>query len=169
MVEGQRGIAMSKLAQAKALADEWAWLKEVANREVVLSSHFNGATPHQLIDMWQSGKNLHGKPLSKFESQALFEAWCRVFNELPPDDDSDDTAPQDPATSEPELPPDDSMLRIKEVARQTGVSESTIKRMALDGRFPKPMRLSPHRIGWPARDVRAWLEELDGARRKVRS
>ena len=39
----------------------------------------------------------------------------------------------------------------------------------IDGRFAKPMRLSPRRIGWLARDARAWLDGLDGARRKVRS
>jgi prophage regulatory protein len=84
---------------------------------------------------------------------ALVEAWCRVFRELPPDDDGSTEADAH-ASPEPELPPDDTMLRIKEVARQTGISESTIKRKVIAGDFPKPMRLSSHRIGWPARDVR---------------
>jgi hypothetical protein len=30
------------------------------------------------------------------------------------------------------------------------------------------MRLSPRRKGWPARDVKAWLDGLDGGRHKTR-
>ena len=88
-----------------------------------------------------------------------------MFGQLPPDDDAEPEAP----APEPELPADDTMLSTRDVVRQTGVSDSTIKRMVLDGRFPKPMRLSPRRIGWPARDVRLWLERLDGSRQKTRT
>jgi prophage regulatory protein len=121
-----------------------------------------------LIQMWSSGKRLDGKPLSQFETQALAERWCAVFGELPPDDDDADDALQEPNAPEPELPADDTMLRAKDVVRLTGLSLSTLKRMVLDGRFAKPMRLSPRRIGWPARDVKAWLDGLDGARQKAR-
>jgi prophage regulatory protein len=87
-----------------------------------------------------------------------------VFGELPPDC-SEDGEP-DPAP-EPELPSDDTtMLRAKEVARRTGLSLSTLKRKVISGEFPKPMRLSPRRIGWQAGAVRSWLEGLDGARVK---
>ncbi len=93
-----------------------------------------------------------------------------MFGEFPPFDDDDRADQSDaPAAPEPELPPDDTMLRTKEVLRLIGVSESSLKRMVLDGRFPRPCRLSPRRIGWPARDVKAWLEGLNGARRKVRT
>ncbi|HUJ38009.1 MAG TPA: AlpA family phage regulatory protein, partial [Hyphomicrobium sp.] len=92
-----------------------------------------------------------------------------MFGEWPPfDDDDDSTAEPEAAAPEPELPHDDTMLRANDVARLTGLSLSTLKRMVLDHRFPKPMHLSPRRIGWPARDVKRWLEELDGARRKTR-
>ena len=125
------------------------------------------ATPHQLIDMWESGKNLQGRMLSPFETQALAEAWCGVFGELPPGC-SEDGEP-DPPEPEAELPADGTMLKAKDVVRITGVSLATLKRKVLSGDFPTPMRLSPRRIGWPARDVRLWLERLDGARQKTRT
>jgi prophage regulatory protein len=159
---------MTKLEKAKALADAWAGQAKDAARDADSCSYFKGVTPHGLIEMWQSGKNLKGRPLSQFETQALAEAWCRVFNELPPDC-SEDGEPDPPPEPEAALPPDDTMLSARDVVRLTGVSLATVKRMVLDGRFPKPMRLSPRRIGWPARDVKQWLDGLDGARRKVRS
>jgi prophage regulatory protein len=160
---------MSKLTTAKALADEWAAQAKDARRTANVCSYFDHLGPHDLIRMWESGKSAKGQPLSPFEFEALVERWAQVFNQLPPDDDyTDDAAPQEPAAPEPELPAD-TMLRAKEVLRLIGVSESSLKRMVLDGRFPKPMRLSPRRIGWPARDVKAWLEGLDGARSKTRT
>jgi prophage regulatory protein len=156
---------MGKLEKAKALADEWAEREEDAKHTAALCAHFEGATPHQLIEMWESGKNLQGRSLSQFETQALAEAWCLVFKELPPDC-SQDGEPDPPP--EPELPADDTMLSEKEVLPLIGVSSSTLKRMVRDGRFPNSMRLSPHRIGWPAREVKKWLEGLDRAREKVR-
>ena len=90
-----------------------------------------------------------------------------MFGVLPPDDDSDD-APDPPTPVQPELPADDTMLRTKDALRLMGVSLSSLKRMVMDGRFPTPMRLSPRRIGWPARDVKAWLEAAECARAKGR-
>ncbi len=159
---------MSKLARAKELAEGWAWEAKEAADTAAVCSHFDRASPTQLIEMWETGKNIEGEPLKQFESQALAEAWCRVFGEMPPDDDADEPTFSEPRAPEPELPADDTMLREKEVLRLTGVSQSSLKRMVLDGRFPKPMRLSPHRIGWPGRDVKAWLDGLDAARRKAR-
>ena len=66
------------------------------------------------------------------------------------------------------LPADDTMLRISEVVRLTGISVSSIKRMVEDGRFPRPMRIGIRAIGWPARDVRHFVEALDEQRRRTR-
>ena len=159
---------MTKLARAKALAEAWASQERDAKRDADFCAHFNDASPHYLIEMWQSGKNPQGRVLSQFETQALAEAWCCVFGELPPDC-SEDGEPDPPPEPEPELPADDTMLSAKDVVRLTGVSLATMKRMVLDQRFPQAVRLSPRRIGWPARDVRLWFGELDGARRKMRS
>ena len=157
---------MSKLSDARALADEWLDQAEHARYEASITSYFNGCSAHQLIGMWEGGNNLKGKPLSRFETQALAEAWCRVFGELPPDDDGDETAA--PLPPQPELPPDDTMLRTKDVLRLIGLSRSTLKRMVIDKRFPAPVRLSPRRIGWPADDVKTWLDAADDARAKGR-
>jgi prophage regulatory protein len=167
-----RGEHMSKLAGAKELAEEWAWQAEEERRVAAQCAHFDGCTPLQLIGMWETGKNLEGQPLGQWQVQALAEAWCRVFGELPPDDDASDgsgEAPDpEPPQPEPELPADDTMLRTKDVLRLMGLSRSTLKRMVIDGRFPKPMRLSPRRLGWPARDVKAWLDAAESARAKSR-
>lgn len=61
---------MSKLCQARTLADDWADQAMHAAHEADVSSHFDGCSAHQLIDMWESAKNLRGKPLSQFETQA---------------------------------------------------------------------------------------------------
>ena len=153
---------MSKLARAKELADDWAWEAREAAHTAALCHYFDDASPHQLIEMWETGKDLRGKLLDQFETRALTEAWCRVFGELPPeDDDADDPASQGPGQPELDLPADDTMLRTKDVLRITGLSLSTLKRMVIDERFPRPMRISPRRLGWPARDVRQWLEGLE--------
>ena len=157
---------MGKLTQLKALADDWAVEAKHAANEAALNAHFDSCSAHQLIEMWETGKNPKGKPLSQWEGQALVEAWCRVFGELPPTDD-DEYAPE-PSAPQPDLPADDTMLRAKDVVRLTGLSLSTLKRMVLDGRFVKPVRLSPRRIGWPARDVKAWLDAAEDARTKGR-
>ena len=152
----------------RALADDWAIEAKHAANEAALNTHFESCSAHQLIAMWETGKNLKGKPLSEWEGQALVEAWCRVFGELPPSDDDGGAAEQEPSAPEPEMPADDTMLRAKDVVRLTGLSLSTLKRMVISGSFVKPIRLSPRRVGWPARDVRAWLETADGARQNAR-
>ena len=156
---------MSDLSRAKALADEWADQAEHAAEEAALNTYFSRCSPHQLIDMWVTGKNRKGKPLTQWETQALVEAWCGVFGELPRDEPSADDA-FEPSAPTPELPADDTMLRTKDVLRLMGVSLSTLKRMVTEGRFPKPLRLSPRRRGWPARDVTAWLDAAEDARAK---
>ena len=88
---------------------------------------------------------------------------------MPPDDveELNGLAADQAPTAEPE-PEDDTMLRMGEVVRLTGISDSTIKRMVIDGRFPKPMRLSPRRIGWKAGEVKSWIRQLDDQRRAPR-
>jgi prophage regulatory protein len=121
-----------------------------------------------VIKMWETGKNEQGRKLSQFEFAGLVERWCELFGSLPPDDDaSEPDGNASPKTSEPE-PEDDTMLRMGEVVRLTGISGSTVKRMVIDGRFPKPMRLSPRRIGWKAGEVKTWIRQLDDQRRAPR-
>jgi excisionase family DNA binding protein len=154
------------IEEAKELAEAWQAEIDDAEKSWHVSSHFNTATPVQVVRMWETRKNLEGRKLSKFEFGALVEAWYRVFNCAPPSKSPTGEVKTPPP--KPELPPDDTTISAKEVARLTGISLSTIKRMVGDGRFPPPMQLSEWRIGWPARDVREWLAERDEMRWKRR-
>ncbi|HEU4380529.1 MAG TPA: AlpA family phage regulatory protein [Hyphomicrobiaceae bacterium] len=153
------------IAEAKALAIEWEADWERHCFESAVDDHFRDASGSQLVSMWESRTNEKGQALTNFEFQALCSAWLQVFGCLPPDSDAADASTAEMlATPQEPQPADDTMVSPTEAARMAGVSLSTIKRMVLDDRFPKPMRLSPRRIGWPAREVKAWLRQLDDQR-----
>jgi prophage regulatory protein len=64
------------------------------------------------------------------------------------------------------LPADDTMFRMPDVERMTGVKKSTIKRMVAAGTFPKPLRIGMRARGWLARDVKC--ETLSEQQRRPR-
>ena len=64
---------MSSIAKLKAVADEWAEQAKDAARNAAVCAHFDHLGPHDLIRMWETGKNLYGLLLSRFEAQALME------------------------------------------------------------------------------------------------
>lgn len=39
-----------------------------------------------------------------------------------------------------------------------GVSEATLDRMVVNGLFPRPVKLGPRMVRWPAHAVRDWLK-----------
>ncbi|CAB3648399.1 helix-turn-helix transcriptional regulator [Achromobacter marplatensis] len=47
--------------------------------------------------------------------------------------------------------------RVPMVSRVLGIAVSTLWAWAAQGRFPKPVKLSPRVSAWPVADVRAWL------------
>lgn len=50
------------------------------------------------------------------------------------------------------------MLNIREVAKRTGLSVSTINRMERDDEdFPRPVYLTPGRIAWHDDEIGCWL------------
>ena len=51
------------------------------------------------------------------------------------------------------------ILSRQEVAWLLGISVTTLWRMVRDGMFPPAMRISPGRVGWPARTVARWIDE----------
>jgi predicted DNA-binding transcriptional regulator AlpA len=152
------------IEQAKALATQWEAQYEDHLRTTAIASRFKDATPSQVIHMWETCRNERGQKLSQGEVTALVERWLDLFGMYPPGD----TEPGDTAQSREPEPQDDDMLRPRDVVRLTGLSLSTIKRMVNDGRFPKPMHLSPRRIGWPAGEVKDWINRLDDQRRATR-
>lgn len=125
-----------------------------ALRSKAEETHFEHCSAGQLIEMWESGRNLKRRKLSDFEFRALCEAWVQVFGSLPPG--PTDTASAPPTTITRPAP--DTMLNMQDVIRLTGLSESSIKRMVTDGRFPPPIKLSPRRNGWLASAVIEWRD-----------
>jgi prophage regulatory protein len=153
------------IQQAKALADKWQAQHDDRDREP-RASYFSDASAHDLIQMWETKRRVEGKKLNQWEFACLVEAWCETFGGLP-HTTTDRSVPTDREQPEP-LPADDTMLRMSDVTRLTGISQSTIKRMVEDARFPKPLKLGQRARGWLARDVRAFIEQLEDQRRSPR-
>ncbi len=53
-------------------------------------------------------------------------------------------------------------LTLKEVSTLIGLSPVTIWRLRRRNDFPKPIRLSPGRVGFLESDVAAWIEARRG-------
>jgi prophage regulatory protein len=51
------------------------------------------------------------------------------------------------------------VLSASEVAKKTSMSVSNLRRMAREGKFPKPFPLSENRSGWLESDVDEWISE----------
>ena len=161
-------MARITIDDAKQLADDWKAQRDERDRQP-RASFYRDASAHDLIKMWETGKRLDGRKLNDWEFACLVEAWCDVFGDLPPDDDTVANSVALPECSKAEpLPADDTVLRMPDVERLTGISPSTIKRMVSGGRFPKPLRLGIRAKGWFARDVRAHMQRLDEQRKRPR-
>lgn len=50
-----------------------------------------------------------------------------------------------------------SILRLPEVIRLTGLSKSSIYRLESISKFPARVRLSDAACGWKSEDVQAWI------------
>jgi hypothetical protein len=64
------------LAEAKAQVADWAAQRDQHDRDNALATRFQGASASEVIKMWETGKNEHGRKLSQFEFGALVERWC---------------------------------------------------------------------------------------------
>lgn len=62
------------------------------------------------------------------------------------------TQPAQPAQSQWQ-----SILRLPEVIRQTGLSKSSIYRLESLGQFPARVKLSEAACGWKSEDVQGWI------------
>lgn len=160
-------MASITIEEAKSLADAWKAQRDDYDRQP-RAGYFSDCSAHDLIAMWEAGKRKDGRKLSPYEFGCLVEAWCQVFGRLPPFDSEPATASSAERIKREPLPADDTMLRMPDVERLTGISKSTIKRMVSDGRFPKPLRLGIRAKGWPARDVKQFIDTLDEQRKRPR-
>lgn len=51
----------------------------------------------------------------------------------------------------------DSILRLPEVMKRTGLSRSTIYVYIEKGLFPKPIKIGLRAVGWYASEVNQWI------------
>jgi prophage regulatory protein len=52
----------------------------------------------------------------------------------------------------------DTVLRLPDVKRSTGLSRSTIYLRIAQGTFPKPVSLGRRAVGWLEAEVQRWLQ-----------
>ncbi len=157
-------MARISVAAATKLADRWKAMRDERDRTPD-ADYFRDVSPHDLIRMWETKKGKDGRKLNAWEFGCLVEAWCATFGDLPADAAFE---PKEPSAQAPTMPADDTVLRMPEVERLTGLSTSSIKRMVSDGRFPKPLRLGVRAKGWLAADVRQFIATLDEQRKRPR-
>ena len=51
------------------------------------------------------------------------------------------------------------ILRIQQVAEQTGLSQSSLYKQMRMGLFPRPIKLTARASGWEESAVQAWIEK----------
>ena len=59
----------------------------------------------------------------------------------------------------PRPQPPAAFLRLADVMTRVGLSRSAIWRMAKDGDFPRPRRLSTRAVAWDATEIETWLRQ----------
>jgi prophage regulatory protein len=62
-----------------------------------------------------------------------------------------------------------AILRCKQVAREVGLSRSTIYQRIKDGTFPAPIRLGERAVGWRAGDIDRFLLDPRSYRASVQT
>lgn len=55
-----------------------------------------------------------------------------------------------------------TLMRLPEVMAACGISRSLIYRLAKEGSFPRPVRVSARLSAWNSTDVQAWIAERCG-------
>lgn len=53
-----------------------------------------------------------------------------------------------------------NFLRIKDVMNKTGIARSTIWLWVREGKFPKPIKLSPKITVWDELDIIRWIDNI---------
>lgn len=168
---GDEASDAERLAKAELAGEEQEhWANERGKQ-----FRFRSCTHREIIQAWrvkENPKSGAGLTASKFES--LVEEWFRRFDDWPPgthasEDDAEAAGVDATNDNEPEAEPeleDDTMLRIKDVTRMTGLRQLTIYKMRRKGRFPEPMKLGEQAVGWPKQEFDEWLEQRDEQRKE---
>ena len=53
-----------------------------------------------------------------------------------------------------------NFLRIKDVMKKTGIAKSTIWLWVSEGKFPKPIKLSPRITVWESNKINEWMNQF---------
>jgi len=61
------------------------------------------------------------------------------------------------------------VLRRRQVEARTGLGRSSIYALIADGRFPAPIRLPTHTVGWLEHEIDGWIAERTNASRMVQA
>lgn len=61
----------------------------------------------------------------------------------------------------------DSLIRLPEVRRRTGLSTATIYRKEKVGEFPQKVQLSVNAVAWYESDIGAWVADPMGWRQRA--
>ena len=56
------------------------------------------------------------------------------------------------------------IVKRPEVEATTGLSRSSLYRLAAAGQFPHPIKLGPRAVGWRADEIAAWIEQRTAER-----
>jgi prophage regulatory protein len=56
------------------------------------------------------------------------------------------------------------LIDMKRVTEMTTLSRTTLWRMVRQGRFPRPIKISPNRVAWREYDVVDWVQARSEAR-----
>jgi prophage regulatory protein len=59
------------------------------------------------------------------------------------------------------------ILRLPEVCERTGLGRDSVYRLASEGRFPRPLKLSSRASGWIEGEVSGWIERRAAERESV--
>ena len=57
--------------------------------------------------------------------------------------------------------PQHQWLSSKELSVVIGVTDRTVQNWRKDGKFPKPVRLSPRAVAWREREILEWIESCE--------
>jgi predicted DNA-binding transcriptional regulator AlpA len=138
------------MERAQRIADDLEGMREDYDRVCAIEARFSDATEQEVIAMWKAGRNEKGEPLDGFKLEALSVRWYMLFGFEPPFDVVEGDAS---AKADTELADDTHM---PDVLRRTGISQSELYRMRVEGRFPPAEKLTgKRRIGWKEVDLKA--------------
>ena len=56
------------------------------------------------------------------------------------------------------------IVKRPEVEAATGLSRSSLYRLAAAGQFPRPIQLGPRAVGWRWAEILAWIEQRTAER-----